>query len=496
MPAPVLQALAFLALVPGLAGCGGGPEADAPVRVLATRAGAAETAVAEATGVGLTQMDARARVIPGLAQSWRVSNDGSFIVFRLRDAQGPGGRPLVADDVVRAIQAVRQSAGRPDVRALLAGIREVRAPLPEVVEIRLSTPQPEFLALLAQPDLAIRPRRSVRRRIPAMPGPMLAAGGEASAGVAQLQANPDFFAPGSVPARHIRIATDPPDAAIASFGRGEAELVLGDLLAGNAAARVLAPRNTLRRELARATLFIAISHRAAPLDDARVRVALSMAVDRDRLGRELWGSTDAVPLVGLTPPGLAHFQPPPPPAWAGLPIAARRAQARRLLLDAGHGPLDAKLRLKLATGDSPEEARLARLLAEDWATIGIDLVVERRTAAAQARVLAAGDHQLAIDFREGVIDSPLPFLLPLMCRANPLGLCNSPADDLVRQSWQAPTLAARMEALANAERMWIEDGALVPLAQPLRWMLVRPDIQGVEPNAAGIHPLRLVHRDD
>ena len=487
--------LAVLAPALLLAACGGGGDTAAPVRVVATSGPQAEETLDAATGVGLTQVDARARIIPGLAQSWRVSNDGSFVVLRLRAALGPGGRPLIAEDVVRALQTARQSASRGDLRALLAGIAEVRAPLPEVVEIRLSTPQPELLELLALPELAIQPHRAVRRRIPAMPGPMRRVAGTAK-DVVELEVNPDFFAPSSVPARRIALQTFPPDAALARFTRGEADVVLGGLLAGNAGARVVARRDALRLELARATLFIAINQARAPLDDARVRTALSMAVDRDQLGRELWGSPDAAPLFGLTPPGLAHFQPPEPPAWAALPLAARRAAARRLLLEAGHGPLDAPVRLSLATGDSPEEARLAGLLAADWGTIGVETVVARRSAGGHARALAAGTHELAIMTRESPIDSPLPFLLPLMCRANPQGVCNGPADDLVRQSWKAPTLAARMDALAAAERMWIEDGAVVPLAQPLRWTLVRPDIAGVEPNPSGIHPLRLIHRRD
>lgn len=486
---------ALLACALLLAGCGGSDGGSAPVAVLATERERADQLVAAATAVGLTQRDEQARIIPGVAQSWRVSNDGSFIVLRLRSVQGPGGRPLVAEDVVRSLQAARQSASRSGLRALLEGISEVRAPLPEVVEIRLSTPQPELLELLAQPDLAIRPHRSVRRRIPAIPGPMQRVPDSPETPVL-LEPDPDFYAPESVPPGRVSVAVATPDEAIAQFTRGAAELVLGGLLAGNAAARVTAPRDALRFELARAALFVAINHRETPLNDVRVRTALAMAVDRGLLGRELWGSTDAVPLFGLTPPELTRYRPPPPPAWAALPIAARRAAARRLLLDAGHTPLEAPLRLTLATGDSAEEARLATLLAADWATIGIEIVVARRSAAGHARALATGNHQLAIATRESAIDSPLPFLVPLMCRANPLGLCNQPADDLVRQSWQAPTLAARMEALATAERMWMEDGALIPLAQPLRWTLVRKGVGGVEPNAAGVHPLRLVRRRD
>jgi oligopeptide transport system substrate-binding protein len=50
--------------------------------------------------VGLTQFDANANVVPGMATSWEASPDGLVWTFQLRDAKWSDGTPVTADDFV------------------------------------------------------------------------------------------------------------------------------------------------------------------------------------------------------------------------------------------------------------------------------------------------------------------------------------------------------------------------------------------------------------
>jgi ABC-type transport system substrate-binding protein len=95
-------------------------------------------------------------VIPALADRWIVTDDGRSFIFRLRDGTWPDGRDLTAESaraaLVETIRALRGTSLGLD----LAPIAEVRAMAGRVVEIRLSSPVPMLLQLMAQPELALR----------------------------------------------------------------------------------------------------------------------------------------------------------------------------------------------------------------------------------------------------------------------------------------------------------------------------------------------------
>jgi ABC-type oligopeptide transport system substrate-binding subunit len=131
-----------------------------------------------------------------------------------------------------------------------------------------------------------------------------------------------------------------------------------------------------------------------------------------------------------------------------------------------------------------------RSVAADVAAVGVDLALERRTPADQARAVAAGAFELALVRRDAAYNSPLPFLLPLRCGANRHGACLPEADRLLAGSWKAPTLAERMAALAAAERLWVDDAVAIGLVQPIDWSLVSQRIGGFVANPGGSHALR------
>ena len=56
--------------------------------------------------LGLTQVSADGKLMPGMATSWGVSADGLTWTFHLRDAVWSDGTPVTADDFVYAMQRV------------------------------------------------------------------------------------------------------------------------------------------------------------------------------------------------------------------------------------------------------------------------------------------------------------------------------------------------------------------------------------------------------
>ena len=70
---------------------------------------------------GLVMQDAKAELIPGAAESWTISDDGTVYTFKLRDgANWSNGDPVTADDFVYSLPAPAGSGdgGRVRLHAL------------------------------------------------------------------------------------------------------------------------------------------------------------------------------------------------------------------------------------------------------------------------------------------------------------------------------------------------------------------------------------------
>ena len=292
----------------------------------------------------------------------------------------------------------------------------------------------------------------------------------------------------------ISLSTRTADEAIAAFNRGEVDIVTGGALDGFGSARVLARRDALKLEQQRGVLTLLLNQSSGPLQDLRVRTALRLAVDRAALGSSVFGSPDATAVPALAPRSLTSYTQGPIPEWTAWPMVQRLEEARRLLAEAGHDALTNRLKLQIAIPESPEAERLISDFADDWATIGVDVALQRRSADFHAKAVKQGDFEIALVSRVATIDSPLPFLLPFTCGANRHGVCLREADALLADAWKAKTLADRMTAIAAAERLWSEDGAAIGLVQPLGWSLVSPRIIGWTPNPSGVHPLSPLQR--
>ena len=108
-----------------------------------------------ATVDGLVALDADGEAVPALAERWIVTDEGRSYIFRLRDGTWPDGSELTSESVCDALrQAIRGLAGT-SLAVDLAQVSDVRAMAGRVIEIRLSSAMPDFLQLLAQPELVL-----------------------------------------------------------------------------------------------------------------------------------------------------------------------------------------------------------------------------------------------------------------------------------------------------------------------------------------------------
>ena len=478
---------AFLALILAMgAGSCGPSSGNGPVEVAiigapenlfqeGVRLSPAAQHLRAATYEGLVALDPSGQVVPALAERWIVTEDGMSYIFRLRDSTWPDGEEISATD---ARQLLREAIVRLRGTSLgldLAKVRDVRAMTGRVVEVRLTAPMPDFLRLLAQPELGFakddsgagpmamsREDETMLARLSALP--------PEARGLPEREDWEDVARPVSVRALSTREA-------VAAFSRGDIDLVLNGTLANfpQAEAGPLS-RGTIQVDPTIGLLGLAVRREEGFLADPERREALSMAIDRAALiqpfGLSGWQASN-----WIIPPEVYSVPPYPDDRWDGASLDERRetAAARVRAWSAESGE-QAVVRVALPRG--PGSDLLLRQLAAAWATIGVT-------------ALRAGPDETAdLELRDTLArySSPRWYLNQFNCTLK-TGLCSPEADALVQQALNERDATARELLLADAHAALTAREAFIPLGAPVRWSLVRGSIRNYIANPWGLHPL-------
>ena len=153
-------------------------------------------------------------------------------------------------------------------------------------------------------------------------------------------------------------------------------------------------------------LMVVFNTRRPPFHDARVRRALSLAIDRWGAAERQGATTFMKYVGGLMRPGSAWAM--PEGDLADLPgfsrdIEAARAEARRLLAEAGVPDLHLNL---LVRGIPMPHFAAADLLTESWREVGITTTQQRLNIWEWQKLVDRGDFDVALDFSGDFYDDP------------------------------------------------------------------------------------------
>jgi ABC-type transport system substrate-binding protein len=438
--------------------------ADSPARM-----------VRSATSEGLVGFDEEGRVIPALADRWIVLDEGQSYIFRLREGSWADGRPLTAQSAQVALHdAIEGLKGR--ALALdLATVEDIRVMAARVIEIRLRQPTPDLLQLLAQPELGLAYHGSTA-------GPMALKREGASAVLTLIRPEklglPAIKSWGSR-IRTVQLTAEDSQIAVDQFGRGDADLMLGGTaIQFPLAASLGVGRGAIRMDAVSGLFGLAVVKEAGILADPASREALSMAIDRDALvgafGVTGWATTTRIVPADATE-GLA----PRSERWSGMRMDDRRSKARavverwRIQSGEGSGPT-----LGVALPAGPGSDAIFARLAADFAAIGVSLQRAGKPSEADLRLVD----------KVARYSAPSWYLNQFNCMLN-RGACDRETDALMDQVRATQDPGTRDRLLEEAEASLTHANVFIPLAEPMRWSLVRGDAPGFSINRLGYHPL-------
>jgi len=334
---------------------------------------------------GLTTVNDRGEVIPALARSWKINDDGLTYTFSLRsDAHWQDGTPVTAADVAFTIRLIQDPdyTTHPELAHLW---RAVDVSTPDNRTVRFTLQQP-FAPFLDYTTLGLLPSHRLTgvsiRELAAHPfnqqpvgtGPFRLV--EVDEEHAVLEPAPDQEQQPFLDRLEFRFYPDY-QSAFAAYQRGDVNgighLPLEDL------SQVAGDRELNLYSSPLPDLTIVFLNLNRPFfQDVRVRRALFLALDRQAL-------VDQV----LEGQGVVADSPLPPFSWAYEASLGRYehnpAEARRLLDEAGwrdqdgdgilaHGPL--KLEFRLITNDDPVRIALSERIQQAWAQVGVRVHVQ------------------------------------------------------------------------------------------------------------------------
>ena len=463
------------------------------------------------------------RLIPDLAQSWEVRDNGATYRFHLRKDVSfqhtnwfKPTRKMNADDVVFSFARMfdRQhpwhnvnGGSYPyfDSLQFSDSVQSVKKLDNDTVEIRLNSPDASFLWHIATHYAPILSQEYADKltaigqqerldREPVGTGPFQLS--EYRTGqYLRLARNPQYWK--GVP----RLQQVVIDLGVGGTGR-LSKLLTGecDVLAYPAASQLSILRDdprlrmTLRPGMNIA--YLAFNTRKPPLDRPEVRHALALAINNERLMESIYYGTAETAASIL-----------PRASWAydndARVTEYNPAKAREELKALGLE--DLHLRLVVPTTSqswNPSPLKTAELLQADLAQVGVRVTIAPVEGRFQEAQLMAMNHDLALTGWATDSNDPDSFFRPLLsCAAirsqtNFAHWCSPAFDESLQRALLSQQLSARIDSYDQAQQILAQELPVLPLASSLRLQAYRHDIKGLVLSPFGNASFAGVYRDE
>lgn len=483
----------------------------------ATVLGVEELRVVMALFEGLTRNDpVTARAVPGLAERWEISPDGLTYTFHLRaHAAFSTGEPITAHDVEASWLRVLDPATASEYVGQLFYIRNAeayyqgslahrselgfRALDDRTFQVELQNPTPFFLDLCAFQTLAVVPTKAIARhgdrwiRTAPVPfsGPYQIEFWRVNDRL-RLRRNPHYWDAANTSCERIDLLPiGAPSTAFNLYEAGAADIIWDKDLLPAELFDTLRSRPDFHHFTYLGTYFLRVNVTRRPFNDARVRQALALAIDKAKLIEKIFKTGEPV-ASNLVPHGTANY---PPVEGLGYdPALARRLLAEAGFPDGRGFPPFQYLVDSAGGGVSRLHAKVAVELQAVWLReLGLKMEPRQMEKKVFLRAQTALDYDVSRSSWIGDYNDANTFLDLFMTGNgnNRTGWSQPRYDELMRAANREPDIARRAELMRQAETILVRDEVpIIPICFYNGFYYYNPArISGIHPNILDIHPL-------
>ena len=230
------------------------------------------------------------------------------------------------------------------------------------------------------------------------------------------------------------------------------------------------------------TYYVSLNLKRDAFKDAKVRRALSLAIDRDYVANTIMQGTysTADSIVG---PGIVdengYFHDNGNAPYISADYEANLAEAKKLLADAGYPNGEGYPTIEYSTNDAGYHVPLAEYLQQAWSDLGITLTISKMEWSSFTAARRAGEYDVA---RNGwVMDYNDPSnMVELFCtdNGNNDGKYSNPDFDAAIEGSKVADAAEHFAQLHKAEDILMEDMGCIPVAYYNDFWLQSPALKG------------------
>lgn len=416
----------------------------------------------------LVEPDENLEMVPALAESWEVSDDGMTYTFDLRDGvTWHDGSAFTANDVVYSYGRWATNNGW-----RFAEGTEVSAPDDDTVVFTLPAPAPNFLSNIgAYKGLAIVQEANVESGdITTMPigtGPFKMAAWNSGDSI-EIVRNDDYWG-GDVPLDGVTYRFVPdPTVAVTNVQSGEADWT-SNLPPQQVASLMDSSDIVVQAVPSNDYWYFALNEAREPFDDARVRQALAYAIDREAIAQATNFGNATVNQTAIPETSGWYYD------YA--PYTRDLDKAKALLEEAGVSDLQVDL---MVSTDHPQSVTAAQVIAANAADIGVTVNIRQLDFSTWLADQAAGNFDGYLLSWIGNLD-PSDFYYAQHHTGggfNAQSYSNPEVDALLDEAAAETDREARKALYDQAAKIIVDDASYVYLYNP-------QIIQGMSPNVEG-----------
>jgi len=424
-----------------------------------------------------------------LVESWTVSKDGLTYTFKIRrGVKFHDGSELTSRDVKASYDKIlKPPAGVKSLRKeAYESVTSVEAPDPGTFIVKLKYPEPSILLNLSSPwnwiykaDLLAKDPHWYEKNVMGTGPFTFVEHVKGSHWVGKK--NPNYWDKGKPYLDGYRAIFITDSAAQVAAVRGERAMIQFRGFSPaerDSIVQALGPRAAVQESPWNCVIMVAMNHEKKPLDDKRVRKALTLALDRYQGSQALSKIAIVKEVGGIQVPGTTYATPVAELeklAGYGRDIKKAREEARRLLKEAGV-PDGLSLVYKNRGIPMPYEA-VGVWLIDQWRQIGLNVRQEVVEASAYyGQVLRPGNFDVAADFQCGYTVEPDLDLYKFTSKdknpANYSRYTDHVLDELYEKQGRATDVEERKRLIRDFEKRLLDEE--VHYLYTLQWHRIIP----------------------
>lgn len=464
---------------------------------------------------GLVKVDDDGNVLPGVAESWEISEDLTEYTFHLReDAKWSDGESVKAADFVYSWQR----AANPETAAEFAyflfylkngeaivdgevAVEElgVEAIDERTLKVTLEAPVSYIFNIFAFPTyfplrediVSVDPEKwTLNPETRISNGPFVISDWKQNE-VVILKKNEAYWNQSnvSIDEVHLQIISDS-STALAAYEAGGIDGTY--VVPATEIPRLMVDNDEFALDPALIMSYLEFNSMAAPFDDIRVRRALTLAIDRSDITDKITLGGEK-PAVGLVPFGIElggrDFRE-DGGTYGIVADDSRVAEAQELLAEAGYPDGVGFPKITLHLPSESRNQRVGEALMEMWKTnLGIE---EIELLPQESKVhytdMGEGDFQVGMAGWLGDYQHPMSFLTMWESGSgsNSTQYNNEEFDMLIRDAKKSQDVEASLELMHQAEDLWMAQHVVCPLFYESQTVLVKEYVKGFNMSATSL----------